>query len=98
MRRVIIILLTLSATLSAAEARQLGGAPRPPSMGGSLSASRSLPSVNVDRTRAGRLVLVPSTPTNLNNLGSRVQNDISAGSAAGLGPNALSNFARSHAN
>jgi hypothetical protein len=98
MRRVIIVLLALSASLSAAQAqtRQLGGAPRPlsgPSASPGLSSS-----LNVDTTRTGRTVLVPSVPSNLNSFSNRVENCVSAGAEAGLRPNGVGTFTRSCAN
>jgi hypothetical protein len=98
-----IILLALSASLSAAQAqaRQLGGAPQPPSIVSPSASPGSpglSPSLNVDRTRTGRTILVPSTPSNLNGLGNRVQNCEAAGAAAGLGPNGVGTVSRSCAN
>ena len=100
MRRIIIVLLTLSASLSAAQAAtQLGGAPLPPSMGAAPSISPGLSSsFNVDRTRMGRTVIVPSVPSNLNTFSNRVQNCVAAGAAAGLRSGAVGGFTRSCAN
>ena len=101
MRRIIIILLALSASLSAAqsEAQQLGGAPLPPSMVAGPSISPGLsPSFNVDSTRTGRTVLVPSEPSNLNTFSNRVENCMAGGAAAGLAPGGVGTFTRSCAN
>ena len=100
MRRVIIVLLTLGASLSAAQAAvQLGGAPLPPSMVAAPSVSPGLSSsFNVDRTRMGRTVMVPSVPSDLNTFSNRVQNCMAAGAAAGLNPGAIGGFTRSCAN
>ena len=101
MRRIIIILLALSASLSAtqSEAQQLGGAPLPPSMVAGPSISPGLsPSFNVDSTRTGRTVLVPSEPSNLNTFSNRVENCMSGGAAAGLTPGGVGTFTRSCAN
>ena len=101
MRRIIIILLALSASLSAvpSQARQLGGAPSPPSMlaGPSISSGLS-PSFNVNTTRTGRTVLVPSLPSNLNTFSNRVENCMAGGAAAGLTPGGVGTFTRSCAN
>jgi hypothetical protein len=101
MRRIIIILLTLSASLSAAQsqAQQLGGAPQPPSMMAAPSVSPGPgPSFNVDRTRTGRTVVVPSEPSNLNTFSNRVQDCMMGGAAAGLTPGGVGTFTRSCAN
>jgi hypothetical protein len=95
-----IILLALSASLSAAQAQtQLGGAPLPPRMGASPSISPGAsPSFNVDRSRTGRTVLVPSVPSNLDSFSNRVQGCVTAGAAAGLNPGGVGAFTRSCAN
>jgi hypothetical protein len=101
MRRIIIILLALTASLSTAQAaQQLGGAPLPPSMVAptpSVSPGPS-PSFNVGTTRMGRTVLVPSLPSNLDTFSNRVQNCMAAGAAAGLSPGGVGGFTRSCAN
>jgi hypothetical protein len=101
MRRIIITLVALSACLSAAQsqARQLGGAPLPPSMVAGPSISPGLsPSFNVDRTRMGRTVMVPSVPSNLNTFSNRVESCMAGGAAAGLNPGGVGSFTRSCAN
>jgi hypothetical protein len=101
MRRTIIILLAFGAALSVApaQARLLGGAPRPPSMGAAPHISSGLsPSFNVNRTRMGRTVLVPSVPSNLNTFSNRVSNCMAAGAGAGITPGRLGSFTSSCAN
>jgi hypothetical protein len=95
-----IVLLTLSASLSAAQAQtQLGGAPLPPSMGaGPIAAPGSSPSFNVGRSGTGRTILVPSMPSNLDSFSNRVQDCVAAGAAAGVTPNGVGAFTRSCAN
>lgn len=101
MRRIIIVLLALGASLSVvpAQARLLGGAPRPTSMGAAPHISSGLsPSFNVNRTRMGRSVLVPSVPSNLNTFSNRVSNCMAAGAGAGINAGGLGTFTRSCAN
>jgi hypothetical protein len=101
MRRIIIVLLAMGTGLSVvpAQARLLGGAPRPPSMGAAPHISSGLSSsFNVNRTRMGRTVLVPSVPSNLNTFSNRVSNCMAAGAGAGLSPGGVSSFTRSCAN
>jgi hypothetical protein len=101
MRRIILVLLAASACLSAApsQALQLGGAPNPPSMVAGPSVSPGLSSAfNVDTTRTGRSVLVPSVPSNRNTFSNRVENCMAAGAGAGLSPNGVGAFSRSCAN
>jgi hypothetical protein len=68
-------------------------------MGAAPTVSSGLSSsFNVDTTRMGRTVMVPSVPSNLDSFSNRVQSCMAGGAAAGLNSGAVGGFTRSCAN
>ncbi len=99
MRRIIVLALLLAASTSPALAQQpgrlLGGAPAPPAVmpGPSVSPGYAPPSQFTFPDRPP--IQVPGGPSNFSD---KVQRCIEAGTAAGLGPNEVGEFARRCAN